>query len=172
LRFVLAGDPLAVVPDVRHSGGGRGASVHPRKSCVARAAQSGAFSRAFKREVRANPEELVSWAIGQYERRFDGLLIAAARSGHAALGTERVREAIESSRARLLIVASDSEAKRGDVMAAARRIGGSCLVRGEKTQLGRLFGRDEIAVVAVTDSALSSALLEAARHVAELAEAS
>jgi len=172
VRFVLAGDPPTVVPDVRRVGGSRGASVHPRRSCVSAAVRSGAFRRAFRLELHESADQLSAWAAAQYGRRVEGLLVAAVRSGHGVVGTDRVRDAIEQHRVKLLVVASDGAESRAHLMDAARRLGGSCLVHGDKSQLGRLFGREQLAVVAVTDAALARELVESARRAAELAEAS
>ena len=70
----------------------------------------------------------------------------------------------------MLIVADDAAESRSEVMNAAARLGGSCLVHTNKSHLGRLFNRDQIAVVAVTDSAIAHALDEASRNAAALVE--
>lgn len=172
LRLVLAGDPPAVVPDVRRGGAGRGASVHPSRACLEAAVKSGAIRRAFKRELQTDSGQIAAWARDQYKRRIDGLLVAASRSGQAVAGTERVREAIASRRVCMLIVADDAAESRSEVLDAATRLGGSCLVHADKSHLGRLFNRDQIAVVAVTDSAIARALDEASRNAAALVEGS
>jgi histidine ammonia-lyase len=52
-------------------------------------------------------------------------------------------------------------------------LGGSCLVLGDKASLGLLFGRQSVAVVAVTDTLIAEQLQRAARCAAALdAEAS
>src|SRR4051795_10568760 len=80
LRFVLAGDPPQIVPDLPRRAGGRGVSVHPRRPCLDAAVRNGALRRAFKTELPAlNAEDLARWASGQYARRLDGLLHAAYR---------------------------------------------------------------------------------------------
>src|SRR4051794_9070694 len=120
LRFVLAGDPPQIVPDLPRRAGGRGVSVHPRRPCLDAAVRNGALRRAFKTELPAlNADDLARWAGGQYARRLDGLLHAAYRSGHAVIGTERVRDAIASRRAALLVVAGDASEQRQDMMATA-----------------------------------------------------
>lgn len=170
LRLVLAGDPPEVVPDVRRGGAGRGASVHPRRACLEAAVKSGAIRRAFKRELNTDSGQIATWARDQYQRRIDGLIVAASRSGQAVAGTERVRDAIASRKVCMLIVADDAAASGNEVRDAAARLGGSCLVHGDKNHLGRLFNRDQIAVVAVTDPALAHALDEASRNAAALVE--
>src|SRR5262245_30183686 len=80
LRFVVAGDPPQVVPDVSRRGDGRGASVHPLRRCLDQAVRNGALQRALKVQIDADPEALATWARGQYDRRLAGLLTAAQRS--------------------------------------------------------------------------------------------
>jgi predicted RNA-binding protein YlxR (DUF448 family)/ribosomal protein L30E len=169
LRFVLAGDPPQVVPDLPRRAGGRGVSVHPRRPCLDAAVRNGALRRAFKTELPAlNADDLARWASGQYARRLDGLLHAAHRSGHAAIGTERVRDAIAGRRAALLVVAGDASEQRQDMIATAERLGGHCVLYGDKAGLGRLFGRETVAVVAVTDENIAAEVQRAARCAALL----
>jgi ribosomal protein L7Ae-like RNA K-turn-binding protein len=102
----------------------------------------------------------------------DGLLTAAYRAGKAVVGTERVREAIERRQARLLVVAQDAGDNRQEMKRMAERLGGNCIVHAHKHHLGSLFGRGEIAVVAITDPDIAEELQIAARCALDLAEAS
>ncbi|MDD9932261.1 MAG: DUF448 domain-containing protein [Myxococcales bacterium] len=172
LRLVLSGDPPELVPDVRRRAGGRGVSVHPTRTCLTKAVRTGALKRAFRRELSPDVDQLASWAGGQYGRRIDGLLSSAHRAGKAVAGSERVREAVRERQALLLVVASDARGDRDEIMRSAERLGGACLVHSDRQALGRLFGRESIAVAAVTDAGIAEELQVAARCVAELAEAS
>jgi predicted RNA-binding protein YlxR (DUF448 family)/ribosomal protein L7Ae-like RNA K-turn-binding protein len=174
LRFVVAGDPPQLVPDVPRRAGGRGVSVHPRRPCLDAAVKSGALKRGLKNDadVSVNADDLARWASGQYSRRLDGLLGAAHRSGNAVIGTERVRDAITSRRTSLIVVASDASEQRQHMMASAERLGQSCLLYGDKASLGRLFGRETVAVVAITDPHIADEVQRAARCAALLLEAS
>ena len=137
--------------------------------CLDAAVRNGGLRRAFKRELPAlNADDLARWASGQYARRLDGLLHAAFRSGHAAIGTERVRDAIASRRAALLVVAGDASEQRQELIAAAERLGGHCVLYGDKSGLGRLFGRETVAVVAVTEVNIAEEVQRAARCAALL----
>ena len=169
LRFVVAGHPPQVVPDVSRRASGRGASVHPRRRCLEAAVKSGALRRALRVQAAGDAVELARWASGQYGRRIDGLLVAAHRGGHAAVGTERVRDAIAQRRAVMLVVAADATENRQDLIRAAQRLGGGCIVHGDKARLGRLFGREMVAVAAITDAPLAEELQTAARCAAEIA---
>ena len=172
VRFVLAGDPPAVVPDVRRRGAGRGVSTHASLRCLQQAVRSGAFRRAFRRDVQVDADQLASWAGGQYGRRIDGLLGAAHRSGKAVAGSDRVRQALAARPGCLLVVARDARGDRDEIMRSAERLGSACLVHADRAGLGTLFGRESVAVAAVTDAAIAEELQVAARCVTGLAEAS
>jgi predicted RNA-binding protein YlxR (DUF448 family) len=155
LRLVLAGDPPRVVPDVARGARGRGVSVHATRRCLQAAVRTGAVRRGLRSAVDSTADELAGWASGQYQRRIEGLLIAAQRSGLAALGSERVRDAIAQRRVALLVLAKDAGEGQQDQQRAAERLGGRCMLFGDKAELGRLFGRELVAVVAITDPTMA-----------------
>lgn len=173
LRLVLAGDPPALLPDVGRRASGRGVSVHPRRACIESAVRSGALRRGLRTEA-ASPSaaELANWASVQYGRRVDGLLIAAVRSGHAAVGADAVRSVLVGGRSALLVVAGDAGDIGRELVAAAERSGTSHIAYSDKATLGRLFGREMLAVIAITDSDLAMEIQRAAGSAALLAEAS
>ena len=179
LRLVLAGDPPQIVPDVARGAGGRGVSVHATRRCLEQAVRSGALKRGLRAGssaagggwVDTSADELASWAAGQYARRFEGLLTAAARSGSAAVGSERVRDAVAQRRAELLVLANDAGEGQQDLQRTVERLGGRCALYGDKAGLGRLFGREWVAVVAITDPAIAEAARAALRCIAQLGTA-
>ena len=69
------------------------------------------------------------------------------------VGTERVRDAIAAKRAVLLVVAGDAAESRDELMRSVERLGGQCLVYGDRASLGALFEREMVAVLAITDRA-------------------
>jgi predicted RNA-binding protein YlxR (DUF448 family)/ribosomal protein L30E len=172
LRFVVAGDPPQLVPDLPRRSSGRGVSVHPRRQCLDAAVKNGGLRRGIKHETAfaVNADDLARWAAGQYARKLEGLIGAAHRSGHAIVGTERVRDAITARRTSLIVVAGDASEQRQQMMASAERLGQSCLLYGDKASLGRLFGRETVAVVAITDPNIAEEVQRAARCAALLKE--
>lgn len=168
LRFVVAGDPPQVVPDVSRRSNGRGASVHPLRRCLDAAVRNGALRRALKVEIETDADALAAWAHGQYGRRLAGLLTAAHRGGRAVVGTERVRDAIAGRRAVLLVVAGDAAENRDELMRSVERLGGQCLVYGDRASLGKLFGREMVAVLAITDRELAEEVKSAAECAAAM----
>jgi ribosomal protein L7Ae-like RNA K-turn-binding protein len=181
LRFVVAGlpragqaevEPVQIAPDVRRRAPGRGVSVHPRFRCVEAAVRTGALRRGLGigDVASASALELSRLAAEQYQRRAAGLLASAQRAQRVALGTEATRAAINARSLRLLLVASDAEGHREELVAAAERLGQSCLVWSTKQELGRLFGRALLSIVGVLDAGIASELRQVVRCASELAE--
>jgi predicted RNA-binding protein YlxR (DUF448 family) len=168
LRVVLAGEPVRAVPDVSRRAGGRGVSVHARRACLDAALKSGALARGLRRDPGVTAEELATWAAGQYVRRVSALLSSALRAGRAVVGSERVRDAIDARRVCLLIVASDAGEGQQGLRAAQERLGKRCLVLGDRSSLGKLAGRELVAVMALMDERLADEVREAARCADEL----
>ena len=98
-------------------------------------------------------------------------MTAARQGGHVVLGTEAVRDAIRHKRAELLLVARDSAGRRNEILRSADQLADRCLVLGDKEELGRLFGRTTLGVLAVLDRPVADELSFAARCAADLAEA-
>ena len=164
VRLVLGPD-AAVAVDVSGGAFGRGAHVHSTRTCIEKA--PGGLSRAFKAEIRVKAEELVSEIVAAFDRRLIGLALAANRKGSVALGHESALDAIKAG-APLLVVACDagSVVSRTEVTAVVAR--GDAAVWGDKASLGSRFGRDEIALFAVTDRAIAQEMKHCFATVASL----
>lgn len=161
VRFVLGPDGRLVADATRRLPG-RGASAHPRRSCIEAAARRGGFSRAFRAPVEADADALAAQLVAQLERRIEGLLLAAKRAGRLVLGTEAVRSEMRRDGRLLLVVAADAAGRRDEIERAAERLGDDCLVYGHKSTLGRLFGRDEVGVLAIDDRGIATEITRAA----------
>ncbi|HMI92544.1 MAG TPA: DUF448 domain-containing protein [Polyangiales bacterium] len=168
LRLVLADDPPRIVPDVARGARGRGVSVHATRRCLQSAVRSGALQRGLRVTVETSADELATWAAGQYARRLEGLLAAAHRTRGAAVGSERVRDAIAQRSVELLVLAHDAGEGQQDLQQTVERLGGRCALYGDKESLGRLFGRELVAVLAITDPAIAEAARSALRCLGEL----
>jgi predicted RNA-binding protein YlxR (DUF448 family) len=135
VRLVLGlGGKVSV--DAGSGGFGRGVHVHPRPTCVERAALRG-IARAAKAKVTLvwhdeqpevsgstdvsvglsgtpiavvplEPASLAIAIVRELERRAYGLLMAAARAQKVVFGAEAVTSAIERGTARLVVVATDA----------------------------------------------------------------
>lgn len=178
LRFAFVpelspGEGPQLVPDPRSRLGGRGVSVHPRRACVERAATRGGFARALKSKVDFDANELCAMAAEQYARRVDGLLLAASRNKRIQLGTDAVRRALALGQVELLVVARDAAGRRDEILARAshEEIPNGTVLFGTKANLGRLFGRSELGVLAILDKGIAREVAATAAHATELSEA-
>lgn len=151
LRLAVCPEPPYLVPDPRRQLGGRGVAVHPSRTCIELAANSGGFARALGMRARIDARALCDVAARRHAMRAESLLIAAARRTMLAVGTEAVREALREGRVQTLVVARDAEGRAEELRAAAERIGRRAAVLGTKDSLGRLFGRAEVGVLGVLD---------------------
>ena len=168
MRFVRSPDGF-VVPDLGSKFGGRGASVHFNATCLKAACKAG-FSRAFKAQIDVKPEALSALVKSLYHRRIEGLLTSGAGAKAVIVGTEAVREAVNKGLPRVLVVAEDAAGRRDELSARLESLGGHAVVFGTKTSLGRLFGRDELGILAIVDDGIADAVVEAATRAASYAE--
>jgi len=180
LRFVAGGmqdGSLQLAPDIRRRAPGRGVSVHPRYRCVAAAVRSGALGRGLglgaemgRLATEVSARQLSKSAAEQYDRRAAGLLQAGQRARKLALGTEAARNALDAGKVHALLIAQEAEGSRDELARAAERLGARCLVWSTKEELGRLFGRAMLSIVAVLDVGIATELRHVVRCAAELAE--
>lgn len=154
----------SVVPDVAHKLGGRGASVHPSLACIEAGVKRGGFAKAAQARVDANTAELAAMLDGQLVQRARGLLLGAIRAKLAVLGADGTEKAIAERRVVALVLASDASARTGAVAASIARLGGRAIVMLTKVELGRLVGRDEVAVVGIGDEGIAGALAQVAEQ--------
>jgi predicted RNA-binding protein YlxR (DUF448 family) len=151
---VVVGPPGAdgkaeVAVDFAGSSFGRGAYVHVRPACIERACRAG-FARTFKRPVSSSPKAVARQIAEAADQRIRGLLLGARRAKLLAFGTE-ARDSVGRGDAYLAIVAVDAggSGTKGALLGAVSE--GKVLAYGTKAELGALFGREEVAVVAVTN---------------------
>ena len=171
LRLVLLGDPPQIAPDVRRRTPGRGFSVHPRRGCVEKVLRGNSVQRVFRREVvPPSVDELVLWAVGQYHRRIEGLMISAWRNRHIAIGREAVRDAINRRSVALLVHAADANKGQWVRSEAVTKFSVNSVVFGTKESTGRLFGREAVGVLAILDRGIAESIANAIERCATLAE--
>jgi predicted RNA-binding protein YlxR (DUF448 family) len=188
VRLIL-GPGSEVAVDAGSGGFGRGAYVHPRPDCLAKAVQKG-LPKAVRGKVTllravdvgsdVERAELTVEALAEavrdaMTRRIHGLFASAARSGSLALGADAVTGACERGEAALVVVACDAAAG-ADLPEVRRAVAeGRAVAWGTKQTLaamcvgGRAGGsartqEAELAVVAVTSRAsIAEALRDAVR---------
>jgi len=116
-------------------------------------------------------EALIQTAADQYRRRVGGLLLAGWRARLLVVGTDAVRGALESNKKPvLLLVAADAAGRREELSERVQALGGACVTYGDKTTLGRLFGRETLGVLGILDEGIAAEVALAARCVDELSE--
>jgi predicted RNA-binding protein YlxR (DUF448 family) len=148
--------------DLAASGFGRGGHVHPSPDCVAKAIKGG-FARVFKAAVVADPKKVGDEIVLAADRRIEGLLTGARRAGQLVVGSDSVVEALRAERVDLLVVARDAAAatKLGEVERAVAE--GRAIAFSKKTRLGLLMGRDEVALIAIANPGVATAVLRTYR---------
>jgi predicted RNA-binding protein YlxR (DUF448 family)/ribosomal protein L7Ae-like RNA K-turn-binding protein len=162
LRVVLGSqvdDAREIAVDVAGGSFGRGAHVHPKSDCLAKACKSG-LARSFKCKVSASLPEICAQIVDGYDRRIAGLLVGGRRAGHLAVGADQAASAMQSD-APLLVVASDAGTVVDKGFVARAVAEGRAVVWKNKVQLGTLLGRDEVSVVAVTNEAIAEQIQRA-----------
>lgn len=164
LRFV-AGPEGALVPDVAGRLPGRGLWLSCAPGLLEQAMRKGAFPRAAKAQLRV-PAELPAQVAELLRARLADSLGLARRAGQAVAGFQKVREALADGRVALLLEAAD-----GSPAERARLLGGHTppvvlALRAEV--LGRVFGRDIAAHVAVLKGRLAEVIAQDARRLSGL----
>jgi len=162
---VVLGPSGEAVPDLGGSGFGRGAWVHPREACLAKALPRG-FSKSMKNAVQTSPAEFASALRAQAERRAYALIGSAFRSRKAAAGSTAVRDAFTAGLVKLVLVACDARAAAETPWVDALVKSGKARAFGSKELLGRVIGRPETGVIAILDDGITTALV----HTLDVAE--
>lgn len=149
----LASGEVAV--DVGRNASGRGGNVHPNAPCVAKALRGG-FARVFKTKITSTPQVVGAQIVDSVDRRIDGILGGAKRGKLLAVGADAVKDAWNERKARLIVVAKDAAAAAAQSEVQNAVASGKAIAWKDKAHLGALFGRDEVAVVAILDDGVAT----------------
>ena len=155
VRLVVAGDE--VVFDLAGSAFGRGAHVHTRPDCIARAPRG--LSRSFRREIRVSAPELGAALVAAADRRIGGLLLAARRLRALAVGAAAAKDAIGRG-APLVVVASDAGSVASTLEVTRMIEAGSAIAWSTKGELGALLGEQSVAICAVVHPGIAEELVK------------
>jgi predicted RNA-binding protein YlxR (DUF448 family)/ribosomal protein L7Ae-like RNA K-turn-binding protein len=172
VRMVLMPDG-GVAFDLAGGAMGRGAWVHPTELCLPKAAK--VTLRHLHVDAKGAPladdhsvpglgnsisvEALMLTLAGAAMRRSVGLIGAACRARHVALGGDAANDAFSEGKARLVILATDARAVKQQSWIEAATAKGIVVGWATKAELGAMVGRDELAVIVVTDEGLAQNLL-------------
>jgi ribosomal protein L7Ae-like RNA K-turn-binding protein len=110
--------------------------------------------------VRTEVTEPGREAKASERSRITGLLGLARRAGGVATGTDAVREALRTGRARLVLMAEDASPAQGDKV--RRTLAGHPTPHatwGRRAELGAAVGLPSLSAVAITHPELAAKLL-------------
>jgi len=140
---------------------GRGAHLHPSVVCIEKAARKG-LSRAFE-GVHCEPAVLAALLVEAAERRLQGLLSSATRSGYAVIGFDAVDAGLAREELAATVVAHDagSCAQARSIQQAVSQ--GRAVSWGSKATLGALVNRDEVADLGIRNAKIAAAVLSTCR---------
>ena len=165
IRFVTDPDGV-IVPDVEGRLPGRGLWVTAERAMIDTAVEKKLFGRGAKQAVKV-PPDLVDTAATLLKRRTLNLLGLARRAGHLVSGFEKVKAAVKSGTATLVVQALDgAEEGRKKVSGAS---GAPVLDAFLASELGAAVGRDMAVHIAVTDRGMAEHILSDGRRYAGLA---
>lgn len=163
VRFVV-GPGGELVPDILGRLPGRGIWVRADRSCLETALRKKLFGRAARQPVQV-PDDLVARVETMLLGRVTSLLALARKAGDAVAGYEKVKEALVSEWASVLIQASDGSERGKTKLRAPETDDGfiGCLTA---TELGLAFGRDRVIHGALTAGGLATRVVEEAARLA------
>ncbi len=158
IRLALDGEGR-VHADLAARAPGRGAWLSPDRGLIATAAAKGklrgVLMRAFKTTSIAVPDDLVETIAAGLERRALDRLGLENKAGHLIWGSDRIGDALQAGRARLLLHASDAAldgmAKLDGKARGAPRPVISLVLPADRARLSLALGRENVVHAAVCD---------------------
>jgi predicted RNA-binding protein YlxR (DUF448 family) len=159
---VVVGPQGEVAFDLAGGAFGRGAHVHPSLSCLEKAASKG-LSRSFGVAVHCDGAALSALLVEAADRRIEGLLSSAARSGLVVIGFESVDTALVRDEVVLAVVARDAGgcASSRSIQQAVSE--GRAVAWGTKAVLASLVCRVEVSVLGIRSSKIGASVLMTCR---------
>jgi hypothetical protein len=163
LRFVVHPNG-ELVPDVASRLPGRGLWLTPRREILENAIARRLFARSARRPV-AIPPGLADRVEGMLVQRCCDLIGLARRAGLAVAGLEKVREAVRTEKAGLLVLALDgAEGGRRKMSSLGRELPVVMVLTA--AEMGAIFGRDHVVNVAIGSGTLSRRVIGVAAKIA------
>ncbi len=157
LRCIHAPDGGLVI-DLKAGSLGRGAWVHPRSECIERGLSRG-FARSFRGRVATDSSQFYGLLTDAATRRIGGLIQAARARGKLLFGRDMVRD--NTTRVQLVLLAEDSPSLRREGFVTELGARGRLVIWGDKQRFGDWLGRGDVAIVAITESALAAEVAKA-----------
>lgn len=155
IRFVVSPDGI-LVPDVAHKLPGRGIWIRSDRPGLEIAIRKNIFSKAARRQVKADPG-LVDQVHGLLRRRCLDLLGLARREGLLISGYEKILSNVKAKKIAWLIEATDGSADgRNRILAANRAAQGNAKICG-------CFDNSDLSLALGLENAIHIALLPGRR---------
>lgn len=153
IRFVISKDH-ALMPDPGQKLAGRGYYLCPATDCYRKLIKS----RRFRKITAISSDPQKQNFYREYKKmiqpdRIRSLVGLARKAGKVTFGQQAVQAAVKRKQAQLVIIAEDAaENTKDQFRELANRTGGvNILITGRKADWGRLFGKENTAVLAVSD---------------------
>lgn len=149
-----------VALDAKTSRGGRGAWVHPKRSCIEAMVKRHAAERTLKVDVARDLDAgaVIASLRESLSRKVASLLVVASRTKTLALGAEAVMAALERTKVPAVVVARDAGSV-AKALAEEGSGGGTRVLRhSTKSDLGSVFHRGEVALLALLDTRIAAEL--------------
>jgi len=158
---IVAGADGRVALDPKASRGGRGAWVHPARACVEAMVKRHAAERTLKVDVQRDLDAgaILAALRDGLRRKVLSLLVVSSRTRTMALGAEAVAASLERERVPAVVVARDAGSVALSLAEEGSDGGTRVLRHATKAELGSVFHRGEVALVAILDTRIAAELV-------------
>lgn len=146
IRFVV-GPEATIYPDLAEKLPGRGIWVSAKRAAIDKAVKKGLFSRGAKQKVVV-PDDLSDQVTALLQKRLIERIALARKAGKAICGLEKVKTALISGEAWLLLQASDGS-ERGKTALRPPKDAKTSIQCLNSVELGLAFGRDSVIHAAI-----------------------
>jgi uncharacterized protein len=165
IRFCLGPEDM-VVPDILGRLPGRGFYVSADRAAIDKAAKKGLFARAARQPVKV-PDNLTDLIESLLARRVVDLISMCRKANSAVMGYEKVKDWLQSGKARVLVQASDGS-ERGKTKLRAPEGEGHFIGLLTAGELGLAFGRERAIHAALGAGGLTARVVEEAARLSGL----
>ena len=156
IRFVV-GPEAKIYPDLGHKLPGRGIWVSANRAAIEKAVQKGLFSRGAKMKVSAD-SDLADQVATLARQRLLNAVSMARKAGRAVCGLEKVKSALVSGEADVLLQASDGSVRGKTALRPPN--GEESWIQGlSGGELGLAFGRDNVIHAAILSGGFTDRVL-------------
>jgi predicted RNA-binding protein YlxR (DUF448 family) len=157
---VMVSSEGRVALDPKASKGGRGAWVHPTRTCIEAMTKRHAAERSLKVDVQRdlNAASLVASLSEVLLKKVGSLVTVAVRARALSFGAEAVSVSLERERVPLMLVAKDAGSVSSGLADEEKGQTTRVVRFGTKTELGKMLGRDEVALIALLDTRIAEEL--------------